>query len=101
MGGDFVVLKRILRCFEISFGLRINLSKSMLVGIGTSNDEVKLLALKLLCKAGSFPFSYLGLPIGGKVRSKQLWNPVLADFKRKLSMWKRNYLSLGRRITLI
>ena len=71
------------------------------MGIGTPNDEVQLLASKLRCKSGSLPFSYLGLPVGGKVRSKQLWNPVVANFKSKLSMWKRNYLSLGGRITLI
>lgn len=37
--------------------IRINLSKSMLVGVGTSNDEVHLLASKLLCKSGNLQLS--------------------------------------------
>ena len=67
---EIVVLKRILRCFELSFELRMNLSKCMLVGIGTSNDEVQLLASKLLCRVRSLPFPYSSLPVGGKVRYK-------------------------------
>ena len=35
------------------------------------------------------------------MRSQEVWNPVEENFKRKLSLWKRNYLSLGGRITLI
>lgn len=30
--GEVLVLKRILRCFQLSLGLKINLAKSLLVG---------------------------------------------------------------------
>lgn len=56
---------------------------------------------RLHCKIGKLPFIYLGLPIGAKARSKAVWDPIMENFERKLSMWKRNYLSLGERITLI
>ena len=69
--------------------------------VGSTDEVIQSLALKFHCKFGKSPLLYLGLPIRGKVRSKEVWNPVVENFKRKLSMWKRNYLSLVGRITLI
>ena len=35
-----VVLKRVLSCFGLTFGLKINLSKSLLVGVGSFEEEI-------------------------------------------------------------
>lgn len=43
----------------------------------------------------------MGLPIEANPRSKALWDPVVEKFEKILSMWKRQCLSLGGRITLI
>lgn len=34
-------------------------------------------------------------------RAKSLSDPVVESFKRKLSIWNRNYLFIGGRLTLI
>lgn len=39
-------------------------------------------------------------PFVGRIRSLSFWKPVLRRFNEKLSSWKRDYLSLGGRITL-
>lgn len=52
--------------------LKINLSKSMLVGVGCSEEHVRLLADRLHCKIGHLPILYLGLPIGANPRFKKV-----------------------------
>ena len=56
---NIIVIKVILRCFEIYFGLRINFFNSKIVVV-ESFFEV------LHCSIMNIPFLYLGLPIGGK-----------------------------------
>ena len=46
-------------------GLKINLAKSEIIPIGHVSNLVEL-ASELGCKIGSFPTSYLGLPLGAK-----------------------------------
>ncbi|XP_071709245.1 uncharacterized protein [Rutidosis leptorrhynchoides] len=60
---------KILKCFEDLSGLKINLNKSNVYGICTTNSELASLASWFNCKEGSFPFNYLGLPIGAKIRN--------------------------------
>ena len=100
---DILALKRILRCFQLVSNLKINISKSLLVGIGCSEDKdtTRSLANIIHCKSGRLLIIYLGLPIGANPRSKSLWDPVVDKCERRLSFWKKQYLSLGGRITLI
>lgn len=69
---EIIALKRILRCFEIVFGLKINLFKSSLVSVGCPEEKVHLIAERLHCKYEKLPFKYLRLPIGANPRSKDL-----------------------------
>ena len=39
---EVVALKRILRHFELCLGLKINLSRSLIVGVGLMDEEIKL-----------------------------------------------------------
>ncbi|GKE89813.1 hypothetical protein Tco_1567288 [Tanacetum coccineum] len=55
---------RLLNVFYLAFGLRININKSNVYGIRVSNNDIKGMARITGCSAGSFPFTYLGLPIG-------------------------------------
>lgn len=84
-----MVLKRILRCFELTSGLGINLSKGVTVGVGVSQREIQALAAKLHYKFGKLPLLCLRLPDTGKVKSRDVWNLVVGIFKRKLPMWKK------------
>lgn len=50
---------------------------------------------------GSLPTTYLGMPLGAKSKSKEIWNSVIEKCEKKLARWKGQYLSLGGRVTLI
>lgn len=54
-----LVLKGILRYFELASGLKINLGKSMLVEVGWSEGEIHRLASTLHCKVGKLPIVVL------------------------------------------
>lgn len=53
------------------------------------------------CKVGSFPVTYLGLPLGSSFKLKSVWKPVIERFEKRLSGWKRGYLSKGGKMNLI
>ena len=45
--------------------------------------------------------SYLGPPLGGNPKTIGFWDPVVERISRRLDGWKKTFLSLGGRITLI
>ena len=93
-------LKRILLLFEVLSSLRINLDKSSIIPVGDM-ESPKVLAQELGCKVNLLPTTYLGLPLGTRHKSLAVWDNVEEKFCRKLSLWKRHYISKGGRITLI
>ncbi|KAJ9564081.1 hypothetical protein OSB04_000047 [Centaurea solstitialis] len=90
-----------MRCFYLSSGLKINLNKSSLMGVCVDSSEIEFFSNKFHCKAGSLPFTYLGLPIGCSMNRCESWEPVLNKFLSKLSNWKASNLSSGGRLVLI
>lgn len=64
-------LSRILKCFHISSGLKVNFLKSRLFGMGVSSHEVQQLARILGCTEGTFPFTYPGVPVGANMALKK------------------------------
>ena len=94
-------LKRILRCFEIVSGLKINYHKSVICGFGISESVLHEFAGMLNCKVKSAPIKYLGLPLGASPHRKLIWKPVLDKIKLRLAGWKRRFLSFAGRLTLI
>ena len=67
----------ILKCYEEVAGLRINLRKSKLYGVGVERVEVERMARYMRCSTGEFPFTYLGLPIRVNMRRVVAWNGVI------------------------
>ncbi|KAL3037714.1 hypothetical protein AAZX31_01G085700 [Glycine max] len=55
----------------------------------------------LNCSLLSFPFVYLGIPIGANLRRVPMWDPIIKKCERALSKWKQRHLSFGGRVTLI
>ncbi|GKV05277.1 hypothetical protein SLEP1_g17307 [Rubroshorea leprosula] len=94
-------MKAILRSFELVSELKINFNKSHLIGICVEEEWIEKMSWVLCCKKGSFPFKYLGIPIGGCCKKIAFWKPLTDVFNSKLSKWKGRFLSLGGRITLI
>ena len=54
----------LLRCFYVTSGLKINVRKSNIFGVGMESNEVAQLATVLVCGVASLPFNYLGLSVG-------------------------------------
>nr|GEW21097.1 RNA-directed DNA polymerase, eukaryota, reverse transcriptase zinc-binding domain protein [Tanacetum cinerariifolium] len=84
---DMENIIRILNVFYIAFGLKINFHKSNVFGVKVTNNEIVFMAACTGCEAGSFPFSYLGLPLEcGHENSKKLmwvkWSNTLASFDK-------------------
>ncbi|GKV27067.1 hypothetical protein SLEP1_g36277 [Rubroshorea leprosula] len=98
---NIMMIKSIMRTFELPFGLKINFQKSQLMGISAEDGWVSKMAYRLCCKKGILPFKYLGIPIEGNHKRISMWQPLLDSFKKKLTRWKGRQLSLGVRITLI
>lgn len=93
--------KKLLTFFEAVFGLKINFQKSVVSGVGLSQEELSSFAGALGCKHQTLPLKYLGLPLGANPRKKSTWASVIENFRRKLASWKRRHISFGGRIILI
>lgn len=78
-------LKAILNTFAISTGLKVNFGKSQILPINVDAEKMKVLAGTLGCQVGSFPFTYLGLPLGTVKPKLEDFAPLLDKVQRKLS----------------
>ena len=87
-------LSWLLMWFEAISGLRINLDKSEILPVGRV-ENLEALALEVGCKVGRLPNSYLGIPLGANHKSVAVWDGVEERFRRRLALWKRNYISKG------
>nr|KAJ0226344.1 hypothetical protein LSAT_V11C100032810 [Lactuca sativa] len=76
----------LLDCFYGASGLRLNLQKSNLYGVGVDFLEVKALAAVTGCRAEKFPFFYLGLPVGVNMGKIKGWNPIVERFKKTFQL---------------
>ena len=90
-----------LKCFHLASVLKINFSKSKLMGIGINCDEVEYAARRMGCSTFSPPFNYLGVKVGGTMSRINLWDNVTSKLSSKLSKWKFKTPSIGGRLTLI
>lgn len=79
-----LILKSILRCFEMTSGLKVNFYKSSLVGINVERRTTQVFANILNCKLMEIPFIYLGLPVGANPRALTTWQPIIEKVKKRL-----------------
>ncbi|GJW92737.1 putative RNA-directed DNA polymerase, eukaryota, reverse transcriptase zinc-binding domain protein [Tanacetum coccineum] len=94
-------LCRLLRCFHLAFGLKVNFSKRKIFRVGATVGNTNLPASILCCQPSSLPFTYLRLPIGANMNRSCNWKPVIDKFHNRLSYWKARSLSFGGRLTLL
>ena len=75
--------------------MKVNVGKSEIVPVGEVNN-LDVFANILRCRVGSLSImKYLGMPLGTLFKTASIWNPILEKMKKKLSVWKRLYLSKG------
>ena len=98
---NVVVMKSILRGFEVASGLKINFHKSSLAGVNVQSINLLCYSKFLNCNQSGIPFKYLGLEVGGNPRKKAFWEPVLNKLKARLSVWKGWFLLMAGRTCVI
>ncbi|XP_071739226.1 uncharacterized protein [Rutidosis leptorrhynchoides] len=101
MGSRFIISSKFLIIFYGCSGLKINVPKSSLFGIVVVDSIVDGFVRNLDCSEGSFPFQYLGLPMGCNMSRISKWKSLEDRLTEELSMWKGNLLSVDGRLTLI
>ncbi|GJY35149.1 putative RNA-directed DNA polymerase, eukaryota, reverse transcriptase zinc-binding domain protein [Tanacetum coccineum] len=77
-------LCRILRCFYMASGLKINFSKFKFFGVGVHYDETHSLASTVNLQPSLLPYTYLGLPIGANMNKGYNWKPIIEKFHKTL-----------------
>ncbi|GKA67444.1 RNA-directed DNA polymerase, eukaryota [Tanacetum coccineum] len=58
---------QMLHCFSLASGLKINLQKSNLLGVGVTGSLVNEAAASIGCSVMKAPFKYLGVMVGGNM----------------------------------
>jgi len=86
-------------CFEVVFGLKINLSKSKLVLVGNVNNADGLTSI-LGFRVSSLTLKHLCLLLGAFFKAISIWDDIIEKIEHCLAGWKL-YLPKGRKITLI
>ncbi|KAJ9558233.1 hypothetical protein OSB04_012847 [Centaurea solstitialis] len=98
---NIVNLVKLLKCFHAVSGLKVNIDKCSIFGVGVPEVEVVDWAKVIGCSSGLLPFTYLGLPVGVSMKRISHWEKVITKVKNKLSGWKTKWISFGGRLTLV
>jgi hypothetical protein len=94
---QLLVLKELLQKITLSSGLKVNFHKSCLVPINISQEHASSLASTFGCIVGSFPFTYLGLPLGLTKPLVKDYAPLICRTERRLSA-SSQFLSYAGRL---
>ncbi|GJU21171.1 RNA-directed DNA polymerase, eukaryota [Tanacetum coccineum] len=86
---------QMLHCFSLASGLKINLQKSNLLGVGVTGSLVNEAAASIGCSVMKAPFKYLGVMVRGNMSKINAWDDMVGKIKSRLSKWKINTLSIG------
>ncbi|GJU80207.1 RNA-directed DNA polymerase, eukaryota [Tanacetum coccineum] len=98
---NFITIVHVFKCFFLASGLKINIHKSKLMGIGISHEEVNMNANLIGCTTFTTPFNCLGVKVGAPSSKNCSCDEVLAKISTRLSKWKIKTLSIGGCLTLI
>nr|GEZ51692.1 RNA-directed DNA polymerase, eukaryota, reverse transcriptase zinc-binding domain protein [Tanacetum cinerariifolium] len=92
---------KILKCFFLASGLKINIQKSQVLGVGVPRNIVNQAASLIGCAVMQNPFRYLGVMVGDSMSRKLAWADTVQKLRSRLSKWKVKTLSIGGRLTLL
>lgn len=82
---NIIIIKNILKCFELAPDLSINLVKSFIRGVSVDQVSLEKFAVMMNCKIMLFLFVYLGIPITRNYKSFFFLKGLLDKMKKKLS----------------
>ena len=89
-------VKILLYLFELLSRLSINFNKSSIYPLGPPRLDLLQVLDVLHCNIGSFPFTYLGLPLTPTTLSKTDWQPLLDRIDKRLAALERIILITRR-----
>ncbi|GKE14851.1 RNA-directed DNA polymerase, eukaryota [Tanacetum coccineum] len=92
---------KILKCFFLASGLKINIQKSQVLGVGVPRTLVTQTTSLIGCALMQKPFRYLGVMVGDCMSRKLAWAETVQKLHSRLSNWKVKTLSIGGRSTLL
>nr|GEZ76046.1 RNA-directed DNA polymerase, eukaryota [Tanacetum cinerariifolium] len=92
---------KILKCFFLASGLKINIQKSQVLGVGVPRNIVNQAASLIGCAVMQNPFRYLGVMVGDSMSQKLDWADTVQKLRFWLSKWKVKTLSIGGRLALL
>ncbi|KAM0019272.1 putative RNA-directed DNA polymerase [Helianthus debilis subsp. tardiflorus] len=91
---------RILRIFHVCSGLKINLDKSNIFGMGVGAEDLDSMASIIGCRVGSFPFCYLGVKVGANMNRVVNWSPIYEIFDARCQVGRPLCFRLGAELCL-
>lgn len=94
-------IKRVLQCFQLLSGFKINFKKSSLFVFKQSQHGVDVYASMLGCKIDTGPISYLGATLGANPRSVRFWDPLIHKFSAKINSYDASRVSLAGKTVLL
>ena len=95
-------MKLLLSGFELSSWLKINFDKSSIILLEDNTDLQMRIENMLNCQFGSFPITYLGVPLRPRKLLHEDWQSLCRPkLIKDLQGWKGNTVSTGGRLILI
>ncbi|GJZ14924.1 RNA-directed DNA polymerase, eukaryota, reverse transcriptase zinc-binding domain protein, partial [Tanacetum coccineum] len=91
---DAETIVHVLECFHHASWLRINMSKSKLLGISVDVDKVDQAARKIGCVTLKAPFTYLGSKVSGLMSRIQSWKETVKGDGRICRKAKSSFPSI-------
>nr|GEW06507.1 putative RNA-directed DNA polymerase, eukaryota, reverse transcriptase zinc-binding domain protein [Tanacetum cinerariifolium] len=91
----------ILQCFFLASGLKINIQKSQVLGVGVPSSIVMQTASSIGCGVLYRQFRYLGVMVGECMSRHNAWASTVDKLRSRLSKWNVKTLFIGGRLTLL
>nr|GEW15086.1 RNA-directed DNA polymerase, eukaryota [Tanacetum cinerariifolium] len=98
---NMVNIVKILKCFFLASGLKINIQKSQVLVLGVPQNLVDQATSSIGCAVMQKPFRYLRVMEGDYMSRKLAWEDTVQKLRSRLSNWKVKTLSIGGRLTLL
>jgi hypothetical protein len=84
----------------MSIGLKVNYHKSSMIPINMDIERLAHFANTLCCQTGSFPFTYLGLPLSLTKPNLEYFMPMVCKVQKRLC-GIANFLNYGGKLELV
>ena len=79
----------------------INFAKREVMVLGYSVEEAQQIAIRLNYHLGSFPTTYLGMPISDTRLQEKDFRPIISRLQLRMEPWQGRWLSKAARVILM